>query len=211
MVDVAQLERTLDLWASMWQPKERAQFERAMERVLEADGATPLKLAALTACRAIGTPRLLDAAERAAGDFSDEALASVAEVAEPRARLLTHAARLTHNRVGVTFLLDKAVRQPDNRVADLLLDRIDIRDLYAALQASFDDDVRAEAARRVARRGPHQRARLRAALDLPADAFDEQLAVDVPLDDLSLDGAVDVPVDDFDADVDTEREIPLSA
>ena len=41
-----------------------------------------------------------------------------------------------------------------------------------------------EAGRRLARRGPPQRARLLAALDLPADGFDEQLAIDVPVDDL---------------------------
>jgi hypothetical protein len=186
VVDVAQLERTLDLWASMWQPRERVLFERALERILDGDASGPLKLAALAACRVIGTPRLLGAAERVAATFDDEALAAVRAEAEPRARVFRHAALLLHDTGSVTFLLAKSVRDPDNPVADRLLDRVDIRDVYAIMQSAEDDDVRAEAARRLARRGPHQRARLRAVLGLDADAFDEQLSIDVPLDDLTL-------------------------
>ena len=44
---------------------------------------------------------------------------------------MRHAERMTHDRSGVMFLLDRAVREPQNPVADKLLDRIDIRDLYA--------------------------------------------------------------------------------
>ena len=192
MVDVAQLERTLDLWASMWQPRERALFERALERVLDGDGPMPLKLAALAACQVIGSPRLLGAFARAKASFDAFAIEDVLAVAEPRARLLRHVARLAHDAVGVTFLLDKTVREPANPVADKLLDRIDIRDLYAVMHATEDDELRAEAARRLARRGPHQRARLLAALDLDGDALDDQLSVDVPLDDL---GGVERPLE----------------
>jgi hypothetical protein len=186
MVDVAQLERTLDLWASMWQPHERAQFERALERVVDGDAPLTLRLAALAACRVIATPRLLGAAERVAPMLTAFELEDVETVAEPRARLLRHAERL--DRADVMFLLEKTVRDPDNPVADKLLDRVDVRDLYAVMCATFDDAERVEAARRIARRGPHQRTRLFAALDLPPDAFEEQLAVDVPLDDLDEDG-----------------------
>jgi hypothetical protein len=184
MVDVAQLERTLDLWASMWQPHERAQFERALERVLEGDAPEPLRLAAFAAARVIATPRLLGVAARVAPTLHELALEDVETVAEPRARILRHAERMQHDRVGVMFLLEKAVRDPDNPVADKLLDRVDIRDLYAVMNLTFDDDLRREAAHRLARRGPHQRTRLLQALDLPPDAFDDQLSVDVPLDDL---------------------------
>ena len=187
MVDLAQLERTLDLWASMWLPHERVQFERALERVIDGDAPLPLKSAALAACQVIATPRLLGAVERAAWLLEDETLAAIAAVAEPRARLLRHAERLAQDRAGVAFLLDKAVRDPDNPVADKLLDRVDIRELYAVMSVTCEDDRRGEAARRLARRGPHQRARLWAALDLEPDAFDEQLAIDVPLDDLGGD------------------------
>ena len=51
------------------------------------------------------------------------------------------------------------------------------------MNVGFDDDYRVEAARRIARRGPRQRGRLLAALDLSPDDLDAVLAVDVPLDD----------------------------
>ena len=185
MLDESELERTLDLWASMWLPEERAQFERAVERVV--DGAAPLalKAAAVAACRAIATPRLLGIAERADWVLEDELLDEIERVATPRARLLRHAERLSHDRAGVAFLLDKVVRDPENPVADKLLDRVDLREIYAVMSATFDDDRRMEAARRIARRGKRQKARLLAALDLPDDAFDDALAIDVPLDDLA--------------------------
>jgi hypothetical protein len=186
MVDVAQLERTLDLWASMWQPRERALFERALERVLEGQGPASLKLAALAACEVIATPRLLGAAGQAAHAFDPQSLAAVATVATPLARVCHHAERLRRDTSGVYFLLEKSVRDPDNPVADKLLDRVDIRDVYAVMQASDAEELRIEAARRIARRGPHQRARLLTSLDLDADAFaDAALSVDVPLDDLT--------------------------
>jgi hypothetical protein len=184
MLDENELERTLDLWASMWLAEERTQFERAVERVVDGEAPLPLKAAAVAACRIIGTPRLLGAAERAAWLLEDELLDEIEEVAGPRARLMRHAERLGQDRAGVAFLLDKAVRDPQNPVADKLLDRVDIRELYAVMSATFDDERKQEAARRIARRGKRQKARLLAALDLPEDAFDDALAVDVPLDDL---------------------------
>ncbi len=184
MLDVMELERTLDLWSSMWLPEERAQFERAVERVVDGYGPFPLKAAAVAACRIIATPRMLGALERAEWLLEDDVLHEIDAVAGPRARLMRHAERLAHDRQGVAFLLDKAVRDPENPVADKLLDRVDIRDLYAVMTTSFDDERKREAARRIALRGPRQRARLCAALDLPRDAFDDALAVDVPLEDL---------------------------
>lgn len=187
MLDVAELERALDLWASMWSGPERALFERALERVLAGNGPEPLKLAALAACAVIATPRLLGAAERAAAPLDDATLAELARVVEPRRRLLMHAARLARDPGAAHFWLAKAVRDPDHPLADKLLDRLDIRDLYAVLQATDDDALRTEAARRLVRRGPHQRARLREALALEPEEFDAQLWVDVPLDDLDQD------------------------
>jgi len=184
MLDEAQLERTLDLWASMWLAEERVQFERALERVVDGDAPEPLKAVAVAACRIIGTPRLIGAAERSWWFMEESTLAHIDAIVETRARIMRHASRLAQDRAGVAFLLDKAVREPGNPVADKLLDRVDIRDLYAVMSQTFDDALRVEAGRRLARRGPHQRTRLLAALDLPADVFDEQLAVDVPVDDL---------------------------
>ena len=206
MLDVGQLESTLDLWASMWLARERAQFERALERVVDGEAPLPLKAAALAACRVIATPRLLGAAERAARSLDDATLEEIDAAAEPRARLQRHAARLALDRPSVAFLLDKAVRDPENPVADKLLDRVDIRDLYAVMSLTFDDDRRAEAARRLARRGPYQRARLFAALDLPPDAFDDQLAIDVSLDNLGSPAARDAW-----AEIEIEIELGLGA
>jgi hypothetical protein len=192
MLDEAELERTLDLWASMWLAEERVHFERALERIVDGEAPLSLKAAAVGACQIIATPRLLGAAERDWWLLDVPSLAEIEEVAAPRARILRHAERMAQDRIGIGFLLDKAVRDPSNPVADKLLDRVDIRDLYAVMSATFDDAQRSEAARRIARRGPHQRTRLFAALDLPPDAFDAELAVDVPLDDLgSDDGFVD--------------------
>jgi hypothetical protein len=201
MVDVAQLERTLDLWASMWQPRERALFERALERVLEGHGPASLKLAALTACEVIATPRLLGAAAQAAHGFDAPSLEAVVAVATPLARICQHAERLRRDTSGVYFLLEKSVRDPGNPVADKLLDRVDIRDVYAVMQASDAEDLRIEAARRIARRGPHQRARLLTSLDLDADTFaDAALSVDVPLDDLGgMLPSVDVELEELGA------------
>ena len=210
MLDVAELERTLDIWASMWLAEERVQFERALERVVDGDVPLPLQAAAVAACRIIATPRLLGAAERAGWFIEDDTLAEIDAIAGPRARILRHAEK--QNREGVAFLVDKAVRDPHNRVADHLLDRVDIRELYAVMTMSFDEEHRVEAARRITRRGPHQRARLQAALDLPPDVFDAALAVDVPLDDFERFDARDD--DDGIADgawLPLEIEITLSA
>jgi hypothetical protein len=197
LLDEVELERTLDLWASMWLAEERVQFERALERVVDGEAAEPLKAVAVAACRIIGTPRLVGAAERSWWFMEESTLAEIDAIVEVRARIVQHASRMAHDRAGIAFLLDKSVRDPGNPVADKLLDRVDIRDLYAVMCQTFDDARRAEAGRRLARRGPHQRARLLAALDLPADVFDEQLAIDVPVDDLDdgIDDGAWLPLD----------------
>ena len=208
MLDVAELERTLDLWASMWLAEERVQFERALERVVDGEVPLPLKAAAVAACRIIATPRLLGAAERAAWFLEDDTLAQIEAVAAPMARIMRHAEK--QDRAGVAFLVDKAVRDPHNRVADKLLDRVDIRELHAVMSVSFDDEHRVEAAARIARRGPHQRARLMAALDLAPDVFDEALAIDVPLDDLDARDGADEGIADG-AWLPADLELSLSA
>src|SRR5207302_957100 len=81
MLDLAELERTLDLWASMWLAEERVQFERALERVVDGDVPMPLKAAAVAACRIIATPRLLGAADRAGWLLEDETVAHIDAVA----------------------------------------------------------------------------------------------------------------------------------
>jgi hypothetical protein len=207
MLDVAELERTLDLWASMWLAEERVHFERALERVVDSNVPPARKAAAVAACHIIGTPRLVGAAERSWWFLDEATLAEIEAVVEPRARILRHAEK--QDRAAVAFLVDKAVREPHNCVADKLLERVDIRALYAVMSTSFDDEHRVEAARRIALRGPHQRARLIAALDLPPDAFDEALAIDIPLDDLDA-GVGDDGIADG-AWLPAEIELSLSA
>jgi len=202
MLDEAQLERTLDLWASMWEAGERVRFEDALERALIGavfeEGARPQALAALAACLTIHTPRLLGAACSAVehGWFSDDEQVAAEMVSRERERLLRHAERLRHQLGAVLFLLEKATRQPENVVVDKLLERIDLRDLWTALQLTGDERLHDEAARRIARRGRHQRSRLLTMLGLERTAFEEQLSVDVPLDEIDA-MTVDVPLDDL--------------
>ena len=87
LLDEAELERTLDLWASMWLAEERVQFERALERVVDGDAAAPLKAVAVAACRIIATPRLLGAAERSWWFMEESTLAAIEAVVEVRARV----------------------------------------------------------------------------------------------------------------------------
>lgn len=198
MLDRAELERTLDLWASMWQPRERVLFERALERVVDGhDTPASLRAAAMAACRVIATPRLVAAAMRAAAELEPAERAEVEAVAEPLGRLCAHAARVSHDEQAVLFWLDKVLRDPGHPAADKLLDRVDIRALWTLLQSSDDDRRRAELSRRLSRRGPHQRARLLQALDLDGAAFDAELAVDVPLDDLGAEELSDADLDDL--------------
>ena len=202
MLDEAQLERTLDLWASMWEPGERARFEQALERVLGLAARDPAAraqaLAALATCLSIRSPRLLGVAETAAasGHFAVTELEAAESASRERERLIRHAERLRHHLGAVLFLLDKAVRAPDHPVVDKLLERIDLRDLWTALQLTSDERLHDEAARRIARRGRHQRNRLLSMLGLERDQFDEQLSVDVPLDEIGL-PSIEVPLDDL--------------
>jgi hypothetical protein len=200
MVDLDQLERTLDLWASMWQPRERELFEFALERVLQNEPSRSLRLAALAACRAIGTPGLHAIAERSESQFDALELEDVFTVVEPRAWVLAVAATLAHNHRAVVFLLDDVVHGPDGAAADAVLDRVDIRDLYAVMHAEEDELLRTEAARRLARRGPHQRARLLSALGLSPEALAAELEQEVHID-IDLDG-----YDDFELSFDVNVE-----
>jgi hypothetical protein len=182
MMDTAFLERVLDLWASKWHAEERAKVEVALERVADGDGPLPRTAAAVAACAIISTPRLLRVVERARWVLDDATLAQIDAVAKPRARIQRLAEKL--DRASVTALVEKVVSDARNPVANMLLDRVDIRELYAVMNLTFDREQRVEAARRIARRGEHQRARLVAALDLSPAAFDALLAVDAPIDDL---------------------------
>jgi hypothetical protein len=162
MIDLEKLESTLDLWASLWSPRERDAVEGALSRVLAGDGRHETRLAALAACHVIATPRLLEAAARAVE--LDRFTAAEADAVEretlPLYRLVEHAARIRGAQEVVALLAARFLDEPRNPIAGPLLDRVDVRDLFVVAQASDDPRVRAEAERRIARRGPHQRARL---------------------------------------------------
>ena len=161
MLDEAHLERTLDLWSSAWREDERAACEQALARLVTAEEcpaeARPQTVAALAACFIVATPALMAAALDAVGRFSNAELSAMGLAVELRQPLYRRAVELRHRVAAVVALLEKAARQPDHAIADQLLERVDARDLWAALHASCDPQVRAEAAWRLARRGPHQR------------------------------------------------------
>ena len=160
MLDEAQLERTLDLWASTWREDERQACEQALARLVVAEEcpaeARPQTVAALAACFIVATPALMAAALEVVGRFSNAELSAVGMAVELRQPLYRRAVELRHRAAAVVALLEKAARDPHNSVTDQLLERVDARDLWAALHASCDPRVRAEAAWRLARRGPHQ-------------------------------------------------------
>jgi hypothetical protein len=161
MLDEAHLERTLDLWSSAWQDDERAACEQALARLVTAEEcpaeARPQTVAALAACFLVATPALMEAALDAVGRFSNAELSAVGLAVERRQPVYRRAGELRHRADAIIVLLEKAARDPDNSIADQLLERIDARDLWTAMHASYDPQVRAEAAWRLARRGPHQR------------------------------------------------------
>src|SRR5262249_52157159 len=114
----------------------------------------------LAACFAIGTPRLLEAAG-ATQQFTVEEVASARAGTLDLARCLEVAERMRGDRAVLEVLLDDPTG-----FADQLLDRVDVRDLHFIAQASADPRVAGEAARRIARRGEHQRRRLARALGI---------------------------------------------
>jgi hypothetical protein len=160
MLDEAQLERTLDLWSSLWQEDERAACEQALARLVTAeecaDEARPQTVAALAACFIVATPTLMEAALDVVGRFNNAELAAVGLAVEARQPHYRRAVELRHRVQEVVALLERAAREPDEE-ADRLLERVDARDLWEALHQSDDPTVRAEAAWHLGRRGPHQR------------------------------------------------------
>jgi hypothetical protein len=160
MFDPRTLERTLDLWASSWEAEERAAIERALAKILAGTTPLPTQLAALAACYAIGTSAL-HAAAAGASQFTAEEIAGVREATLDLARCLEVAERMRGDRAVIELLLDDP-----SGFADELLDRVDVRDLHFIAQANGDERIAGEAARRIARRGEHQRRRLARALGI---------------------------------------------
>src|SRR5258708_38078593 len=66
VIDVRHLAGALDLWLCMWEPEEQERYETAVVRAMTDANPRATRMQALALCFAIGTPRLLDAAQRVA-------------------------------------------------------------------------------------------------------------------------------------------------
>jgi hypothetical protein len=187
-MDATELQGTLDLWASMWSAEERASFERAVARTIGSHEARSIRLQAIAACHAIGTPALLQAAARASdsGEFTEDELAEVAAATYSIYSRLHRAERLGAERIA--FLLMRAARDPGNAIAGSMLEHVHLRELWAMLEGFPDGELRREAASWIARRGLYQRRRLAQWLRMSMVSLHvllaEAMSVDVALDDL---------------------------
>jgi hypothetical protein len=168
------LERTRDLWAALWDAREKEAFERALLRVVAGDGPRRLRLEALAACHILATPAMLETAQLAIeeGWFTDAELDWIAAQTVPLYRLHKHARELRGHRAVVQFFIQLHLDEPGHPLAGPLLDVIDLCDLYLVGQMS-PRPIALEAARRILSRGEHQCRRLAHSLgialeDLPA-------------------------------------------
>jgi hypothetical protein len=167
LIDLRQLDSTLDLWACMWQPEEQESFATALVRSMT--DAHPLKtrLLALAACQILATPRLLAAARRVSqsGVFPVDLVAWITAATSHRHRLLHTAQRLRGNVLAVEKLLAQVVTSvEEDQSSEALLDWIDLRDLVAVARTTTDARLFAEVERRLARRGKYQQGRARTML-----------------------------------------------
>ena len=112
-------------------------------------------------CFVVGTPRLLQAAERVAsgGRFPELEVRALDVAAQPWRELVDAGQRLRGNVPDVERLLVRAVTNRDDFAADVTLDWVDVRDLVAVARTTVDARLFGEIERRVARRGKYQRGR----------------------------------------------------
>lgn len=166
MVDLKQLDSTLDLWLCMWEPAEQESFETALVRSMTDQHPRPRRLLALAACHVIGTQRLLAAASRIAerGVFTPDEVEWIERATVTRYNMIRASHRLRGNVLGVELLLARFVSgiAADNydHEADALLDWVDVRDLVAVARTTLDARLFAEVERRLAHRGKYQRGRV---------------------------------------------------
>jgi hypothetical protein len=161
VIDVRQLAGALDLWFCMWEPDERERFETAVVRAMTDENPRATRLQALALCHVVGSPRLLNAAHRIAATplFTSSELQALQIAAQPWRGLLEAGGRLRGNVVAVERMLARAVSDPSDRVADITLDWVDIRDLVTVAFTTVDARLFAEIERRISVRGNYQRGR----------------------------------------------------
>jgi hypothetical protein len=165
-----ELQRTRDLWAALWDGREKRAFERALERVVAGRGPRKLRLEALAACHILSTPAMLETAQRAVdeGWFAPEELDWIAARTVPLYCLHRKARQLRGHRAVVQAFIELYLNEPGHPVAGPLLDVIDLCDLYLVGQMG-PRPVALEAARRILSRGEHQCRRLARCLGIPME------------------------------------------
>jgi len=173
------LRRTRDLWAALWDSRERMAFERALLRVVSGDGPRRLRLEALAACHILATPAMLETAGRAIdeGWFTAEELDWIASHTVPLHCLHQQARELRGHRGVVQFFIQLYLDEPGHPVAGPLLDVIDLCDLYLVGQMS-PRPLALEAARRILSRGQHQCRRLARSLGIALEDLPEAVLPD---------------------------------
>src|SRR6476469_6970881 len=161
LIDLNQLDATLDLWMCMWEDDEREAFETALVRSMTDQHPKSRRLLALAACHVIATPRLLAAAARVAEAdlFAVDETAWIEQATLSRHNMLKSAARMRGNVLGVELLLARVVSGAHDPPASTLLEWIDVRDLIAVARTTIAARLFAEVERRISRRGKYQRGR----------------------------------------------------
>jgi hypothetical protein len=166
VVDLKQLDSTLDLWLCMWEPAEQESFETALVRSMTDQHPRPRRLMALAACHIIATPRLLAAASRIdeRGVFTPDEVEWIERATVSRYNMIRASHRLRGNVLGVELLLARFVSalaaDSDDLEADALLSWVDVRDLVAVARTTLDSRLFSEVERRLAHRGKYQRGRV---------------------------------------------------
>jgi hypothetical protein len=161
LINFVRLDKTLDLWCALWDPREKQAFEKALGQIVSGKGARTLRLEALAACHIIATREALAVAQQAIDErwFSEDELSWIASSTLPLYRLHQQARQLRGHPTAVHFFVELYLMEPHHPVAGPLLDVIDLCDLYLVGQSS-PPPIALEAAHRILSRGRQQRERL---------------------------------------------------
>jgi hypothetical protein len=161
VIDLDELEGTLDLWLCMWEPEEQECFETALIRSMTDEHPKKIRALSFAACNVIATPRLLSAAGSIAerNVFSPDELSRIEFDTLAMYKLHQAGLRLRGNLQAAEHLLRKVVTRQATLEESALLVWVDVRDLVAIARTTIDGRIFAEVERQVARRGRYQRGR----------------------------------------------------
>jgi hypothetical protein len=162
VIDLVELNGTLDLWQCMWQPEEQECFETALVRSMTDAHSPRIRALAFAACNVIATPRMLAAAARVAerGVFPPDELSRMEFDTLPMYKLHDAASRIRGNLQAVEHLVRKVVTGMASPHEIQLLDWVDPRDLVTIARTTVDSRIFGEVEKRIARRGRYQRGRI---------------------------------------------------